>query len=77
MRGDGLKLCRGGSGWILGNISSQKQRPCAGTAARGGDGVTVPGGVPEPWRCATEGCGHGGVDWTWRSQRSFPTVMIL
>ena len=22
------------------------------------DGVTIPGGVPEPWRCGTEGCGH-------------------
>jgi len=22
------------------------------------DGVTIPGGVPEPWKCGTEGCGH-------------------
>ena len=27
-----------------------------GTAARG-VGVTISGGVPEPWGCATEGCG--------------------
>ena len=26
-----------------------------------GGGVTIPGGVPEPWRCGTEECGHGGV----------------
>lgn len=33
------------------------------TAARGG-GVTIPGGVPEPWRRGTEGRGHswGGLD---------------
>ena len=30
-------------------------------------GVTVPGGVPEPWGCGTEGRGHGGVGWgSWR-----------
>ena len=29
---------------------------------RGGGGVTVLGGIPEPWRCGTEGyiSGHGG-----------------
>ena len=27
-------------------------------AARGGGGVTVPGGVPEPWGCGTEGRGQ-------------------
>jgi len=26
-----------------------------------GGGVTVPGGVAEPWRCGTEGCGQWGV----------------
>jgi len=30
-------------------------------AAQGGGGVTVPGGVQEPWRCGTEG--HG--QWAW------------
>ena len=30
-------------------------------AARGGGGVTVPGGVPEPWGCGTEGRGQ----WAW------------
>ena len=28
-------------------------------AAQGGGGVTVPGGVPEPCGCGTEGSGHG------------------
>ena len=27
-------------------------------AAQGGGEVTIPGGVPEPWRCGTEGCGQ-------------------
>ena len=31
-------------------------------AAQGGGGVTVPGGVPEPCGCGTEGHGH----WAWR-----------
>ena len=30
-------------------------------AAHGGGGVAVPGGVPELWRCGTEGCGQ----WAW------------
>jgi len=29
--------------------------------AKGGGGVTVPGGVPELWRCGTEGCSQ----WSW------------
>jgi len=45
----------GCSGWILGNVSSQKERCCSGTAAHGGGGVTVHGGVPELRRCGTEG----------------------
>ena len=48
----------GGSGWILGTISSQKEQCCSGTAARGDGGVTVPGGVPG---CGTEGRGQ----WAW------------
>ena len=48
--------------WILGNISSQQEQCCSGTAAQGGGGVTVPGGVPEPCGCGTEDVvsGHGG-----------------
>ena len=55
--------------WILGNISSPKERCCSGTAAQGGGGVTIRGGVPEPWGCGTEGCGQWarwgglGLDW--------------
>ena len=38
-------------------------------------GVTIPGGVPEPWKCGTEGCGQWawGVGWGWGSWRAFPT----
>jgi len=52
-------------------------------AVRGGDEVTNPGGVQEPFRCCTEGCGlvgkywwqlYGWTGWSWRS---FPTLMIL
>ena len=32
---------RGGSGWILGNISSQKRDDALGLVALGGSGVTV------------------------------------
>ena len=43
--------------------------------------VTVPGGVPEPWRCG-EGYSQwawGDVSWcwTWASQWPFPTLVIL
>ena len=41
---------RGGAGWILGKISSQKEWLCTGTAAQGGGGVTIPGCAQEPWR---------------------------
>jgi len=66
------------SGWILGTISSQKEGWCGGTAAQGGGGVAVPGGVQELWGCGTEGCGQwarwGGLD---NLTRVFPTLMIL
>ena len=48
-----------GSGWISGN-TSPKEWSGSGTAAQGGGGVTIPGGVQEPWRCGTEG--HSGMD---------------
>jgi len=63
------RCARGGSGWMLGNIYSLKEWCCSGTAAQSGGGVTVPGGVPEPWGCGTEGHSglHGedrlGLDW--------------
>ena len=49
----------GDSSWMLGNISP-KEWCCGGAAARGGVGVTVPGGVQETFRCCTEGCGLVG-----------------
>jgi len=48
------------SGWILGK-TSQKSSKAVAQAAQGGGGVTVPGGVPEPCGCGTEG--HG--QWAW------------
>ena len=44
---------RGGSDWVLGR-ASQKEWCCSGTAAQGGGGVTVPGGVQETQRCVTK-----------------------
>jgi len=46
---------RGGSGWMLGKISSAKEWSGAGMAAQGGGGVTIPGGVQGTFRCYTEG----------------------
>jgi len=40
---------------ILGESSSPKEQCCSGTAAQGGGGVTVHGGVQGPWGCGTEG----------------------
>ena len=68
MRVDGLLESCGfcGSGWILGNVSSQNGWALAQAAQRG-SGVTIPGGVPEPWRCDTEGHGqwYMGLGWGW------------
>jgi len=53
-------------------------------AAQGGGGVTVPGGIQETCRCGTEGHGLLGNtgerkmdDFTGRSWRSIPTLVIL
>ena len=56
-----LGCSRGDSGWMIGNISSQRSSEAVAQAAQGGGGVTVPGGVPEPCGCGTEG--HG--QWAW------------
>ena len=64
------------SGWILGNISPQKERSGSGTAAPGGGGVTVPGGVLEPWGCGTEGCGQWADGWTRGPYWPFQNLMI-
>ena len=41
-------------------------------AAQGGGGVTIPGGVPEPWGCDTEGCGQ----WAWRGGLELDLVTL-
>ena len=58
---DTLSCARVGSGWILGEMSSQKEWWGSGTAAQGGGAVTVPGGVQEACRCGFEGHGLVGV----------------
>lgn len=49
------------SGWILGRISSKERVVMHWHCCPGSGGVTIPGGVLEPWRCGTEGCGQ----WLW------------
>jgi len=56
-----LSCSWGGSGWLLGKTYSLKECPGAGTGCSGSGGVTVPGDVPELWRCGTEGHGR----WVW------------
>jgi len=59
-----LSCTSGGSGWILGN-TSQKECWGIGKGCQGGDGITIPGGVQELWRCGTEWwlVGMVGVGW--------------
>lgn len=47
----------------------QKELSGAGTDAQEGGGITTPRGVPEPWRCGIEGCGHWHcwMGWAWKS----------
>jgi len=62
MRGKGLKAVSGEvQRGDQGKIPSLKEQCCSGTAARGGGAATVPEGVPEPWRCGTE----GRSQWAW------------
>jgi len=71
---------RGSSGWVPGNISSLKERWCSGTAAQGGGGVTIPGGVQELWGCGIEGCGLVGDSsgrLTVEFEYHFPTLIII
>jgi len=62
-RENGLKLHRGGSGWLLGKAASQKEWCCSGTDAQGGGAVTVPAGVQncEDVALRDEVSGHGGL----------------
>ena len=52
---------------LRGKIPSPKRGQAVAQAAWVGGGVTIPGGVAEPWGCGTEGSGHGGgglgLDW--------------
>ena len=41
----------------LEKILLRKYGEALAQAARGGGGVTVPGGVQELWKCSTDGCG--------------------
>lgn len=58
-------LCKGCriSDWIIGKICSLKEQLGAGTAARGGVGVTVPRGVKNSGGVALRDVvsGHGGM----------------
>ena len=62
-----LGCVSGGSGWILGNISYQKERSGTGTAARG----VVGSPSMEVFQSHGDvtlrdvGSGHGGVGWGW------------
>ena len=58
---------RGGSGWTLGNISSQKSGDTLAQAAQEGGGVSVPGDVQVTCGCGTEGRGYEGMgEMHWR-----------
>ena len=67
MRGDGLSCARGGSGWILGNISSLKEWSGTGTAAQG----VVESPNTEVFQNSGDVAlrdvvsGHGRVGWGW------------
>jgi len=61
MRGDGLTMQQRRFRLHIRNVSSPTEQTGTGTAAQGGGGVIIPGGVPEPWRCGTEGRGQ----WAW------------
>ena len=68
---------RGGSGLLLGTISSQEEQCCSGTAAQGVGGSLSLEVFQSSGDVALRDvdCGHGGVDWgwTWGSESSFPT----
>jgi len=49
-----LSCARGGSDWILGKNSSQKEGDILEQAAQADDGVTVPGDFQETCKCGTE-----------------------
>ena len=52
-RGNGLKLCQERFRLHM-RENLRKSGSVQEQAAQGGDGDTIPGGVPDPWRCGTE-----------------------
>ena len=67
MRGNGLKLHHGGSGWIYGKISSPKSSDAVAQLPREAVGspnleVFEKHGDVALWDV---GCGHGEVGWGW------------
>jgi len=58
-----LSCTRGGSGWILGKPSSQKECGALAQAAQGGGGSSVPGSVKKKFGCCTKGHGLVGKCW--------------
>jgi len=75
MRGNGLTLCRGGSGDILGKIYSLKEWSGTGIGCSGG--AAIPGGVQETWRCGTERRGSVGNIDGWLDQMIFKVCASL
>ena len=65
-RGDGLTLCQGRFRLAVRNNSFSQRAVRQRHSCPGSGGVTVPGGVQEPYRCDTEGCGQwaqwGGLE---------------
>ena len=62
-RGDGLTLCQGRFRLVVRNNSFRQRAVRQWHSCPGSGGVTVPGGVPEPWGCGTEG--YSRAWWGW------------
>ena len=80
-RGDGLTLCQGRFRLAVRNNSFSQRAVRQWHSCPGSGGVTVPGVSQSRGDVALRdvGSGHGGVGWgwTWGSERSFPTSLIL
>ena len=60
-RGDGLKFCPGLFRLAVRNNSFSQRAVRQWHSCPGSGGVTVPGGVPEPWGCGTAGRGKWAI----------------